>query len=332
MEEWLDSRPLPCPTCDADLVAGAYVPGPSGHPACPACGTPLYGPALFGRIAQGRPVGGGRPQRVDDLAATWSVDGTNLVPGRGRAFVGPDGLKVLLRLDSPDPRTTDAVERGRVGIGVTVEEDADGALVLGVGEPGAPGHVEVDLDVHNGAEWWGAKVEIALVDQNGRVRARRRFVAADFREAAEVGPAETGSDDAHVRVYPEKRLGLVQPRGALTTEAVVAHARALVGSPEWQPGFTELWDVRDVDEVFFSPFELADLHRIEAETARHLEGSKTVIVAPPRPMLVYAARTYARFADRHFGRTIVVCERVEDALQEVSLDSIPSLADPADLA
>ena len=52
MAEWLGTRPLPCPSCDAPLLARNYVPGDSGRPRCPCCREEFYGPPLFARLTR----------------------------------------------------------------------------------------------------------------------------------------------------------------------------------------------------------------------------------------------------------------------------------------
>ncbi|MDT7858212.1 hypothetical protein RQM47_16305 [Rubrivirga sp. S365] len=54
MVEWLDARPLPCPSCGAAVDAGDYGAGADGRPVCPECGAAFYGPPLFDRLAKVR--------------------------------------------------------------------------------------------------------------------------------------------------------------------------------------------------------------------------------------------------------------------------------------
>ena len=47
LTEWLDARPVPCPSCGATHDAGDYDPDDLGRPECPTCGGPFYSQALI---------------------------------------------------------------------------------------------------------------------------------------------------------------------------------------------------------------------------------------------------------------------------------------------
>lgn len=57
LREWLDARPLPCPSCSAPHVAADYGPAAGTAPACPSCGEPFYSQALLDRLAELRAGG-----------------------------------------------------------------------------------------------------------------------------------------------------------------------------------------------------------------------------------------------------------------------------------
>ena len=56
-----------------------------------------------------------------------------------------------------------------------------------------------------------------------------------------------------ISVSSEARVGVVLLSGYVTGQTVVEGARALHSRPEWAPGFGEVWDFLDAQEVDFSP-------------------------------------------------------------------------------
>ena len=97
-----------------------------------------------------------------------------------------------------------------------------------------------------------------------------------------------------------------------------------MGHPDWEPGFTEVWDFRFTDAYDFPPSDAQALRTLEAEIAEELEGSKTVIITTGRVAFAYAGEFYALLVGRE-GRDVVACETVNDALREISAPSIPTL-------
>jgi hypothetical protein len=111
--------------------------------------------------------------------ATTRADGPLAAgPGEGRVAVGPGGIQIVLVVDEPGEATREAVETGAVFLGVADEPGPVGrgrsALLVQVGERGAPGYLEASIEVEADV-WWGADVELALCDGRGVVRAVRRF-------------------------------------------------------------------------------------------------------------------------------------------------------------
>ena len=117
--------------------------------------------------------------------ASTRADGPLAVrTGEARASVGPGGIQVVVAVAEPSDDEREAVETGRVSLGVADEPGPRGAgdptgrgrsaLLVQIGEAGAPGYVEASAEVDAGV-WWGGDVELALCDGRGVVRAVRRF-------------------------------------------------------------------------------------------------------------------------------------------------------------
>ena len=127
-----------------------------------------------------------------------------------------------------------------------------------------------------------------------------------------------------VAVFPDRRLGLVQPRGDVSAESVLQAGRVLLDHPEWEPGFTEVWDLRFAGRVVVEPSAAARFRAFEADTRDRLVGSRTLIVTDHRPFLTYAARFYAQLV-QPLGREVIACRTEEEAVRYIDGGSIPLL-------
>ncbi len=127
-----------------------------------------------------------------------------------------------------------------------------------------------------------------------------------------------------VAVYPGRRFGLVQPQGDVDADSVLRAGRALVDHPAWEPGFTEVWDLRFAGRVVARPPAAERFRAFEAEVRDRLAGSRTVVVTDHRPLLTYAARFYAQLV-RPLGREVVACRTGDEAALYLDGDPIPRL-------
>lgn len=127
-----------------------------------------------------------------------------------------------------------------------------------------------------------------------------------------------------VAVFPDRRFGLVQPWEDVSGESVLRAAHALVDHPAWEPGFTEVWDLRFAGEVVIEPWAVPRLLAFETEVRDRMAGSRTVFVTDHRPLIGYAARFYGRLV-RPLGRSVVACRTEGEATQYVAGGSIPLL-------
>lgn len=98
------------------------------------------------------------------------------------ASSGPGGVRILVALDAPGAPERLAVESGPIALGVAEGGDVSEVRVR-IGTPGQPGYVEVSAELDVGLVWWGADVELGLCDENGVIRAVRRFQGLDASPA-----------------------------------------------------------------------------------------------------------------------------------------------------
>ncbi|PAP74539.1 hypothetical protein [Rubrivirga marina] len=130
--------------------------------------------------------------------------------------------------------------------------------------------------------------------------------------------------DHPVAVFPDRRFGLVQPWGDVSAESALRAARTLVDHPEWEPGFTEVWDLRFAGRVVVEPPAAERFRAFEADTRDRLAGSRTVFVTDHRPLLTYGVRFYAQLV-QPLGREVVACRTEEEAVRYLDGESIPRL-------
>ena len=127
-----------------------------------------------------------------------------------------------------------------------------------------------------------------------------------------------------IAVFPDRRYGLIQPRGDVDGRTIDRSARALLGLPGWEPGFDEVWDLRFAGAFDVEPPDVPRLLELERETRDQLAGSRTVFVTDDRPVIALAARFYGRLV-RPLGRSVVTCRTEAEALQYLPGGSIPLL-------
>ena len=131
------------------------------------------------------------------------------------------------------------------------------------------------------------------------------------------------SADAEVGVFPQSRYGIIQPTGTVVASDIVALGLALASHPDWQPGFTEVWDVRFSEAIDLVPTDAATLLDVEQQTKQALAGSTTVIVTA-RPLLLFSVKFYARLV-KPLGRSVVAAESAEAAAAILGIDALPDL-------
>ena len=130
--------------------------------------------------------------------------------------------------------------------------------------------------------------------------------------------------DSETAVFPEDRYALAQPRGRVTGDVVVDYGSAMAFHPDWQPGFTEVWDMRFTSSIDITPTYLPRLMELERATKEALTGSRTIIVTD-RPMILYSAQFYARFV-KPLGRVVVAVGTGDEAAELLGIEALPDLA------
>ncbi|MEM6326881.1 MAG: hypothetical protein AAF791_07160 [Bacteroidota bacterium] len=126
-----------------------------------------------------------------------------------------------------------------------------------------------------------------------------------------------------VALFPEHRYALAQPRGEVKGETIVAYGRAMAYHPDWQPGFTEVWDATLSESVDMLPSDIPSLKTLEEETQELLKGS-TTIIAVNRPMVRMSIEFYAALV-RPFGRKIVSAKTQKEVATLLGIDELPVL-------
>lgn len=269
--------------------------------------------------------------RVGEPAPVQSVDPSAVPVGHAWAEIGPGGVQLLVKRLRPSPDERRAVEHGPVGLGIQDDDEAS-VVLLEVGAPAWPGYAATRVEIDPRAEWWGLDFELALCDEAGIVRAVRRFEGPCVQPTAlwETTRRTNGHGAAsdvlgHVAVFPAGRYGLVQPRGRVTVDTLVAARLELVALRGWEPGFAEVRDFRFAGGFEFSPHELERLGALEVHTRRELAGSRTLIITADRKLLDWSVRGYARLVRLVAGRTVLPYATAEEVALDLGIGVIPVL-------
>lgn len=133
----------------------------------------------------------------------------------------------------------------------------------------------------------------------------------------------SGSTDFALACFPEKRFALAQLRSDVKGESIIEVGRAIAYHPTWQPGFTEVWDMRAAGVIDLVPSDLPQFQALETELKDRLNGTRTLIIVE-RPMIRYSLQFYARMV-RPFGREIVVVQTAQEAADLLEIDALPEL-------
>ena len=268
---------------------------------------------------------------IGEPAPIQSVDPFTVPVGHAWAEIGPGGVQLLLKRADPSEAERHAVEHGPVGLGIQ-DDDRSSVVLLEIGEPSRPGHIATEIGIDPRAEWWGLDFELALCDERGIVRAVRRFEgpcaeATPLWSASRRSAGLRGASGVvpYVAVFPAGRYGLVQPRGVVTVDTLVAARLELVSLPGWEPGFDEVRDFRYAGGFYFSPHELGRLGALEIRTQDQLAGSRTLIVTANRKLLDWSVRGYARLVHLVAGRIVLPYDIAEEVALDLGVDEIPVL-------
>lgn len=134
-------------------------------------------------------------------------------------------------------------------------------------------------------------------------------------------PAPPPGPDIQVAVFPEHRFALARFRGRADGMDVLRTGEEIVNHPDWQPGFTEVWDVRAAS-VSVSPSEVKALGDAEKEWKDLLAGSVTLIIVD-RPMVRYSLQFYAQMV-KPLGRQLQVCRTAQEAAETLGIEALPA--------
>ncbi len=123
--------------------------------------------------------------------------------------------------------------------------------------------------------------------------------------------------------FPDHRFAMAQLRSDIKGENILEVGKAIAFHPDWQPGFTEVWDMRSAGVIDLVPSDLPKFQALETELKEQLNGTRTLIIVD-RPMIRYSLQFYARMV-RPFGRVIVVVQTSQEAADLLSIDALPVL-------
>lgn len=269
--------------------------------------------------------------RVGEVVSLPGVDVTSLPSGGTWLDDGPGGLLVVVKVDDPTGAQRAATAYGRIAFGVR-DRPGESVGIVQLGDPGRPGYIEAELDVGPAADWWGPDIAVVLCDRDGVVRARRTLTGPDtgftFGVPGGDGVAfEPEVGDVRWAVFPRHRYGLLQPHGPMRTDAAILAAAEINGSAEWEPGFTEVWDLRFSSEFVIAPGDVGKLFEAELATKDRLAGSATFFFTAGRPLVTRAVRYYGPVV-RPLGRHVRVFPDTAEGLRALGIDELPRL-DPA---
>ena len=131
------------------------------------------------------------------------------------------------------------------------------------------------------------------------------------------------ASEAEIEVYPGDRYGIIQPTGVVVASDVAEFGLALAAHPDWQPGFTEFWDLRFSEAVDLIPSDAATLIALERQTKEALAGSTTLILTT-RQLLLFSVKFYARLVSP-LGRTVLAAASAKEAMEILGVDALPDL-------
>ena len=107
-------------------------------------------------------------------------------------------------------------------------------------------------------------------------------------------------------------------------ETVASLSFAIAFDPEWQPGFTEVWDMRFATSIDLLPTDIPKMLDLERKTKEALAGSTTLIITH-KPFILYSAQFYARLV-KPLGRTVIAVDRAVEAAALLGIDVLPDLS------
>ena len=125
-------------------------------------------------------------------------------------------------------------------------------------------------------------------------------------------------------MFAADQYAIVQPRGVVTGELIETYGRAIAYHPDWQPGFTEVWDLTFSQGVDASPSDISRLNTLEHEIKDFLQGSQTIAITS-RSLILYSVQFYARLV-RPLGRDVVGVRSRAEAAAILGIDHLPVLS------
>ena len=128
----------------------------------------------------------------------------------------------------------------------------------------------------------------------------------------------------------ERRLGAVRFEGQVTGGEVAEVSCLLFRHADWQAGFCELWDARDITELVVT---LEEVRRVAAIEKDHLAeiGMGRVAIVVARELDYYLGRLYIAFVRGHAAPGAPLPVRRPRRSSWLGLSSLPPLIAGSDV-
>ncbi|MFQ5536944.1 MAG: hypothetical protein ACE5GJ_05775 [Gemmatimonadota bacterium] len=119
-------------------------------------------------------------------------------------------------------------------------------------------------------------------------------------------------------IDPDQKLVKTVAEATLTDEDILAHKRALLSDPRYQPGMREISDVRGVTEFQVTPRGVSAFVGVDRHTAAVRGGARLAILAD-RDVVFGMARMYQEMTGGEAG-TVGVFRTLEEACVWLGID------------
>ena len=125
-------------------------------------------------------------------------------------------------------------------------------------------------------------------------------------------------------VFPGDRYAIAQPRSEVTADTIITLGLAMAHDPAWEPGFTEVWDMRFTPSIDLVPSDAQTLLDLERKTREQLAGSPTIVLTY-RPLILFSIQFYARLV-KPLGREVTGVDKAEEAARLLGIPELPDLS------
>jgi hypothetical protein len=124
--------------------------------------------------------------------------------------------------------------------------------------------------------------------------------------------------DHRYRIDTEIGLAVVRFSPAVRGSDVISMLNAVLGDPEWKPGFSRLWDGRDVKHLDVQPHEIEE-HSAFLDSMRTIAGKGKSAIVAFRDIDHLTAQLYRERVRRLLGVDIRVFTEMPEAADFLSV-------------